>query len=198
MEVKTKTNAYNASKVYAEDTAWDYVKKLPDEEKFELITVHPAFILGPPITKGSFSSEEVMRKVLTGGFPGLPKTMISYVDVRDCAAGHLAALAQGKDHERYILSGGDLWFKEIGEFLHENWTDKGFRKIVRKEVSSFVFGVASIFLKEAKTVKPMWGKQFSMVNKKSIEELGIEYRPFSETANEMIQAMIDLGYVQPS
>ena len=94
LSVKPSTPAYNASKVYAEDTAWDFVKALPDEEKFELITVHPGFVLGPPICKGSsFTSEETIKKILTGGFPGLPSIMMSVVDVRDCAAGHLAALA---------------------------------------------------------------------------------------------------------
>lgn len=40
-------NAYEKSKTLAEKAAWDYVKQLPENEKFELVAINPGFILGP-------------------------------------------------------------------------------------------------------------------------------------------------------
>jgi len=38
---------YSKSKTLAEKAAWDFVKNLPDGEKFELATVNPGLIVGP-------------------------------------------------------------------------------------------------------------------------------------------------------
>jgi len=40
----------------AEKAAWDFVKKLPDDEKFELSTINPGLILGPSFIAGDFAS----------------------------------------------------------------------------------------------------------------------------------------------
>jgi hypothetical protein len=36
-----------------------------------------------------FTSGEVIRKIMTGGYPGLPKLFMTVVDVRDVAYAHL-------------------------------------------------------------------------------------------------------------
>eukprot|EP00118_Oscarella_pearsei_P020899 m.231319 g.231319 ORF g.231319 m.231319 type:complete len:99 (+) comp40067_c4_seq2:253-549(+) len=40
---------FEASKTYAEKAAWDFVKDLEDEKKFELVTILPALVFGPLI-----------------------------------------------------------------------------------------------------------------------------------------------------
>ena len=37
-------SAYEKSKIQAEKLAWDFVKNLPEDEKFELVVVNPTFI----------------------------------------------------------------------------------------------------------------------------------------------------------
>ncbi|GFS14476.1 dihydroflavonol 4-reductase [Elysia marginata] len=56
--------AYAKSKHLAERAAWDYVKELPHDEKFELAVVNPAFVLGPPATKSSGTSISVRSNEL--------------------------------------------------------------------------------------------------------------------------------------
>ena len=41
------SNAYEKSKTLAEKAAWDFVDKLPEDEKIEIVTINPSFILGP-------------------------------------------------------------------------------------------------------------------------------------------------------
>ena len=35
----------------AEKAAWDFVNALPQEEKFEVATINPAFVLGPNLVE---------------------------------------------------------------------------------------------------------------------------------------------------
>ena len=69
----------------AERAAWDFVKELPDDEKFELVCINPALVLGPNLNKCSFSSGDLISNFLTGKMPGLALSKIEIVDVRDVA-----------------------------------------------------------------------------------------------------------------
>jgi nucleoside-diphosphate-sugar epimerase len=89
--------AYEKSKTLAEKAAWDYLEKLPQEEKFELVTINPSLILGPSLIDGDFSSGQVISMILLNKYPGLPKIMFSVVDVRDVALAHLNALKLPSD-----------------------------------------------------------------------------------------------------
>ena len=41
--------AYGKSKTLAKQAAWDYMKNLPEEKKFELAVIDPGYIIGPAI-----------------------------------------------------------------------------------------------------------------------------------------------------
>ena len=84
--------AYEKSKTLAEKAAWDYMHSLPEEERFEIVTINPVLIMGPSLITGDFSSGQVIMKLLSGKFPGMPKIMMPIVDVRNCAEAHLQAL----------------------------------------------------------------------------------------------------------
>ena len=47
----TAANAYEKSKSLAEMAAWKYQEGLSDEEKFELVTINPGFVIGPNLVK---------------------------------------------------------------------------------------------------------------------------------------------------
>lgn len=85
----TSCGAYEKSKTLAEKAAWDYLHGLPEEERFELVVINPSLILGPSMITGDFSSGLIVRKLMSGKFPGMPKIMFPVVDVRDVAFAHL-------------------------------------------------------------------------------------------------------------
>jgi nucleoside-diphosphate-sugar epimerase len=47
-------NAYDKSKTIAERTAWDYLESLPENQRFELVTILPGIILGPNLVTAQF------------------------------------------------------------------------------------------------------------------------------------------------
>jgi len=55
-----RCGAYEKSKTLAERAAWDFHKKLPEDEKFELVCINPGLILGPNLVKCNFSSGDIV------------------------------------------------------------------------------------------------------------------------------------------
>ena len=82
-------DAYSKSKTLAEQAAWDFQKNLPEHERFEIATINPGLIMGPAFVGAGFSSGEIISKFMEGEYPGVPKVMISLVDVREVAEAHL-------------------------------------------------------------------------------------------------------------
>ena len=45
--------AYQKSKLKAEQAAWDFVKKLEEDKRFELVVVNPCYVQGPMFSTAS-------------------------------------------------------------------------------------------------------------------------------------------------
>ena len=58
----------------------------------------------------------IIVQFLNGRIPMLARTGLNFVDVRQCALGHLLAMVRGRPAERYLLGGVNLW---LGEFLQK-------------------------------------------------------------------------------
>mmetsp|Transcript_15645 Transcript_15645/g.11022 ORF Transcript_15645/g.11022 Transcript_15645/m.11022 type:complete len:138 (-) Transcript_15645:485-898(-) len=54
-------DAYVKSKTIAERSAWDFVKILPEDEKFGLSVINPSFIFGPALSGGKTGCVELFR-----------------------------------------------------------------------------------------------------------------------------------------
>ena len=50
---------------------------------------------------------------LNGRIPLLARTGLNFVDVRQCALGHLLSMARGRSGERYLLGGINLWLRDF-------------------------------------------------------------------------------------
>jgi dihydroflavonol-4-reductase len=110
-EQQRRNSYYSLSKTLAEKAAWDFVKSLPEKERFELVTINPSLVVGKPLhTHAGFSSGEVITKLFTGAFP-VVRMQCPMVRVEDVAVAHLRAIkvpeAAG---ERFILHNESRWF----------------------------------------------------------------------------------------
>ena len=115
---------YEKSKTLAEKAAREYLAKLPENERFEFVTINPGFILGPNIhrARGSFTSGDVIKKFLTGKIPMCPLLNMGMVDIRDVAQAHLnAVLRPEADGHRFMLVGHSMWFNEMGPVLYKKF-----------------------------------------------------------------------------
>lgn len=184
---------YPLSKTLAEKAAWAFVKELPEDQRFALVTINPSLVLGPVYTKGhGRTSPAIIRDLLTGKFPLIPKLGFNYVDVRDVALGHVRALQRPEAEGRYILSntGGPL--PRIAAPLRDAFPQS---KVPRFSMPDPLMYVVALF-----DERLSWGflrRNLGVVsgidNRRSREGLGIEYRPLDETVRDCAQSFIDLG-----
>lgn len=97
---------YGYSKVLAEQVVQQYVRK-----GLDAVIVNPAVIMGPrDVNVGSGSILTEFRKHAIAVYP---PGGVSVIDVGDVAFGHIAAAERGRTGARYILSGQNLWHKDV-------------------------------------------------------------------------------------
>ena len=80
-----KPSAYSKSKCLANNASFDFVANLPDDEKFDIVSIHPGLIIGPNNKKVTFTSGEVIKKVMMKEWAKLPRLCMGMVDVREVA-----------------------------------------------------------------------------------------------------------------
>ncbi len=82
------------------------------QTELDAVVVHPSGILGPYDNSGNHLVQ-LVKNYLTGKLPACVKGGYDFVDVRDVAAGCIAAAEKGKKGECYILSNRHYEVKEV-------------------------------------------------------------------------------------
>jgi dihydroflavonol-4-reductase len=97
---------YHESKRLAEEEALDAVRYGVD-----VVIVNPGVLYGPRSLEHTFG--HTMLELANGRIPGHPTGGISVTDVRDAAAGIVAALRSGRSTQRYLLTGHNLSYQQV-------------------------------------------------------------------------------------
>ena len=188
--------AYTRSKTLAERAAWDFISELSDINKFELSVINPCIVLGPVICGGNAASLEVMKRFLSGYVPAVPHNNLAIVDVRDVAAAHVAAmtLPEAAGH-RHLVAPHNMWLKDIGEVLKEEFQPLGYR-VPTLEAPYFVVKLLSLWDARVKYMLMKWGIITSYENRRMVSVLGIQPRPVKNTLIDMAHSMILNGFIR--
>ena len=189
-------NPYERSKVLAEKAAWDFLKELPEKQKFEMASVHPGIVMGPALTTASGASLNILMGMLTGTIPGFPKVSTAVVDVRDVAKGHIAAMEKSSTNgNRYILvAESGVGFLQAAHWLKEEFGPQGY-KVGTSKVPKLVAWFGSKFNSDLKAMYPAIGKTLTFVNTKMVEELEIQPHSAKKSFIDGAYSVIELGMV---
>jgi dihydroflavonol-4-reductase len=137
------TSAYERSKTIAERAAREWMAR--EGASLELVTIHPGAVLGPVLGKDFSPSIEIVKKLMEGSLPGLPKFGWPLVDVRDIADLHYKAmLAGGVAGERFIGAGPFAWMTDIARTLKSRLGDKA-KRVPSRTLPSVMLRVAAMF-----------------------------------------------------
>ena len=189
---------YERSKLKAEQAAWELVKQLEEGKQFELVTICPGTVMGPVLTasSGSGTSASICSDILNGKTRGYADISISFIDVREVAAAHIAAIEKPEAAgNRYLLvHDKGVLFKKIGEILATEFKPQGY-KIPTRDLSKNMVKILKLFNPLAKQTYPAIGKHLTWSNEKMKRELGIEPRDVQETMIDMGYSLIELGLV---
>lgn len=176
-------NAYHYSKVRAEKTAWEIAAA---QDRWDLVVLCPSLVVGPSLSPTSESGSLALLDELMRGefFYGAANINFSTVDVREVAAAHILAATNPDAEGRYIVSHSRMnSLLEIARMIrpvHE----KPYL-LPRVKVPDMVlraigphYGLTPDFLRKHV------GIAFAVDNHRSIEGLGLGYRPIEDTLQD--------------
>jgi nucleoside-diphosphate-sugar epimerase len=187
---------YEKSKMLAERAAWDFVKGLPEDKKFEFVVMNPGYVLGPLLSPDSGEgSKAAVGAMLKGEYPGVPAVNFPVVDVRDVAASHIKGLEVGDAvGHRFILVSHNVWMADMAHQLKAEFEGQGY-KVKTGKLPKPIVWLSSLFDESAKKVYPSLNKVLTYNVEPMRSILGINPIPSEQTVIEMAYSLIELGVV---
>jgi len=175
-----ENNPYHYAKTMAEREAWITCGA---QTRWSMVAINPGLILGPSITPASESGSLFLLDEMFKGyfFYGMPNLSFTTVDVRDVALAHIRAAERPQANGRYILAEKQMIsFLDIARIIRT--VHKKPYLLGKHQVPDWVvrligpwFGLTQDYIRKH------LGIRFAVDNRRSIDELGIAYRPIRET-----------------
>lgn len=181
-------NPYHYSKVVAEKEAWKIQKS---QSRWDMVAICPGLVLGPSLTTGSDSGSLFLLDELFSGqlWFGVPDLSFCTVDVREVVTAHIKAAEVASASGRYIICHKEMTtFLEISKDVRsqaKSWT------LPRHQLPNFLVRVVGpLFGLTRKWIRANLGVRFSVDNKRGIKELGVSYRPLTETLDDHYKSWV--------
>ena len=184
---------YVLSKTIAESEAWKYINQ-PDVNT-ELVAINPGYVLGPLLEKDYSDSALIVKKLMTGEIPGLPKISFPLVDVRDVAEMHLWAMEKpSAAGNRFICVNRSSTYQEIAKTLKDAFPE--FRKKINTfTLPDFLIRFYSLFYKDAKAIIIELGRNREYDNSQAVKMFNWKPRSNKEAILSMGESLIRFGVV---
>jgi nucleoside-diphosphate-sugar epimerase len=186
--------AYERSKTLAEQAAWEFVNT--EGGGMELAVVNPFGVLGPVLDGHRSTSVELVRRLLNGFVPGVPRVAFGLVDVRDVADLHLRAMTDRRAAgERFLaVSGEPLSVRDVALVLRSR-LGAAARRVPTRVLPDLVFRIAAPFNASVRRLLPELGRAPRVSNAKAREQLGWTPRSSEEAIVATARSLIELGVV---
>lgn len=190
-------NPYYYSKTMAEKSAWDFIKT--EKPDFSLTTINPGVAIGPSIVPSLNTSNKIFSDVLSGTYPIIMSLKWGFVDVRDTAHAHVAAMENKDAAGRYICVAETLSMDEAVKILRE--AGYGCYKLPKLKLSGSIGNslVKILVVAQPKGVRTFIrlhvGRDIAFDTSKIREELGMSFRPVRETIKDAVSDLISWGHV---
>ncbi|MDA3957341.1 NAD-dependent epimerase/dehydratase family protein [Oceanispirochaeta sp.] len=188
-----KRNAYSYSKTEAEKAAWEMVKK---QAEWDLVTIHPGFVLGPSQTKRIDSTSiGTLLRILRGEIKsGAPDLRFIFSDVRDISRGHISAAFTESANGRYIIANESGNLLSIGKVIEA--AHMGAYKVPKNLVPKWlVWLIAPTIGFTRQFAKDNIGYPLAADNRRSIQDLKLVYTPLKSTILDHVEQLKSDGLI---
>ena len=187
---------YVKSKTLAERAAWDFIAR--EGGGLELAVVNPTAIFGPVLGPDFSGSIDVVKSLLDGAVPAVPRIYLGVVDVRDVVDLHLRAMTapQAKGERFIAVAGETLSILDIANILRRELGPAA-RRVPSFEAPDWVVRVAAIGVPLLRQAVPMLGKMRRSTSAKATALLGWQARSNEEAILGSAESLIRLGLVKP-
>lgn len=186
---------YGKTKAEASQFVMDAVR----ERGLDAVIIFPSGICGPGDFAGGYATQLLIdssNNKLPAGIQG----GYDFADVRDVAAGIVAACERGHKGEGYILGNRYISIKEMLRLVHEKIGARLVKCMVPPWVARMALPFYNIYYK-MKKLRPIFNRYalyaitsnavFSI--EKAQRELGYKVRPFDETIADTLQWLKNVG-----
>ncbi len=189
---------YGHSKFLAEEVIATYVQR-----GLDAVTVSPVVIMGPRDV--NLIGGRIMLQAAKSGIPLCTPGGVGMVDVADVCAAHLAAAERGQTATRYIICAENLWQREIARIANAAAGRHNLRviQLTRRAAFSLSAALARLPARLQQRV-PISADQLRYAcetywfnGDKARRELGIQPRPFAESAARTLSWYRANGYATP-
>ncbi len=179
---------YAQSKNIAERAAWELVRERGAEDR--LVTIQPGAIVGPLLGADRSYSLEAIARLLEGRMPGLPRLGFAFIDVRDVAALHVAAMtAPEAAGQRLIAAGEFLWFSEVAQILRERLGADA-SKVPTRNLPNFMVRAMALVDPGVRSVANELGHEARYSSENARRRLGWTPRPVEETIVDCARSLL--------
>jgi len=196
-DTTSRVSAYVKSKALAERAAWDFISA--EGGRLELAAVNPVVVLGPVLGRDYASSVLLIRRLLDGEIPALPRLTFGIVDVRDVADLHLRAMTHpAAAGQRFLAVAGDFMpVVGVASVLKTRLGEIG-RRVSTREAPDWVIKVAALFLAEARASVHDLGKTKNATSAKAKRVLGWTPRSREDAIVATGESLARLGLLKSS
>jgi dihydroflavonol-4-reductase len=186
---------YVKSKTLAERAAWDFIAK--EGGGLELAVINPAAVFGPVLGHDFSGSIDIVKALLDGAMPAVPRIYFGLVDVRDVADLHLRAITSpAAKGERFIAVAGEtMSILDIAKVLRRE-LGAAARRVPRFQAPDWVVRLAARRIPMLRDALPMLGKVRRSTSAKAREKLGWMPRGNDELILATAESLIGLGLVK--
>ncbi|MEQ8268645.1 MAG: aldehyde reductase [Parvibaculum sp.] len=183
---------YTKSKAIAERAAWDFIAR--EGGALELSVVNPVGVLGPVLGPDYSASILIVKGLMDGAMPGLPKLGFGLVDVRDVADLHIRAMTDpAAKGERFLAVSGDfVWMRDIALFLKKTLPPALAKKVPTRQLPNWLVFIAALRMPEVKVLLPELGKEKNATAEKARRLLGWSPRPWEQSAIDTAESLARL------
>jgi dihydroflavonol-4-reductase len=153
-------------------------------------------IFGPLLGPDMSSSIRIVRQMLSGGMPRVPRIHFGVVDVRDVAELHVKAMiAPEAAGERFLaVSGPALSLFEVAAILRRRLGEAAARA-PQKEIPDWLLRLAALFDTSAREVVPQLGKVRNSTSAKARDMLAWTPRSAEDAIAATGESLVRLGLV---
>jgi nucleoside-diphosphate-sugar epimerase len=178
---------YGYSKTLAEKEAWIIANT---QRQWDLITMNPTFLLGPTLSgRMDNVSISTIQQLMNGDLRlGAPRLSFGVADVRDAAQAHLLAAFTPEATGRYLISAQTMSLLNMAEIMLDYFGGK--YKVPRRNLPDWLLylvgprlGFSHRFLRGNLGFEPQFDAS------RSVNELGLSYRPVQETIVDMVNSV---------
>lgn len=187
--------AYPKSKTLAERAAWDFIAR--EGNGLELAVVNPTAVFGPALGPDFSESIGIVKALLDGAMPAVPRIYFGLVDVRDVADLHLRAMTSPKAKgERFLaVSGETMSILQVARVLRDKLGSKA-RRVPQFQAPDWLMRLAARRNPLARAALPLLGKVRSSTSAKAQNLLGWRPRGNAEMLVATAESLIRLGLVK--